>query len=812
MSACEELSVEIKKTIVSDEYDNYPKIQEIFYSIFNDIYSAKNQKIIREKVNKLSCTLHEIGDPVVIILLKYLLDSLNNINELKLLTSEKLDVEVKIEDVGDFLKNDLILNSGHGIDFFKHKKGYSSIGKKKLYVGLISYFKHFLENGEKDDLPPAIISLVNIWGLAKKNDRMHEFYIYFNSLLHKLYFFEDNQKARDFAELAIMLALEDKALHYAFYVRMANFSRQRNVIDSLLSANIMLYGISNKSAENDMFLSKFILELFILLRNFQLYPYAEKVRDVRYKMTISDEYDPHQFEMAYFNMLLMSKSPDIYEKVDKYLSINDVNKYGKFSGIPWFVLLYNLERNDSEKFKSYQHLLKWYGSLSSNSDIVSSGVVKNLLAGMGDDLKENKEQVIRAIKNIQKSRDHHDVNYEIMGIRPLVNNLLKNSIRNNDIEGVLIAHSLTSDTSYIPICTEQFGLQTYHMSLNEVNDFDSIYNNYMEHVEKLISESNNKQFIWIGCNDDFSYSVSLYDCKFEIMQFEDFTRNSLLDWSKNEIEKYAFDDQPNINELLQSREYYWHDETEELLRKVPTLIGKVHSDTLVIFRDATISTIPVNIIKNGDNKPICDDCAIIIPLTVTKYINNTAERVNSSKIKLWAPIEDSDWAIQIAYGKISDKFSDEEIIKVDTLDPKIELNQDINIFISHGGSDDLYGFKSISTGSGLYVLDEGAIFGSGKIAVLFICHSGSSKASWYANKINSLIDKVLSLGYDTVIAPAWSYNVTLAGLWTFTFINALRSGKDVIQSNYVANMKVKEEFIGIGAYAAMHVFGNHNLS
>ncbi|AGN88118.1 hypothetical protein H650_24215 [Enterobacter sp. R4-368] len=174
-------------------------------------------------------------------------------------------------------------------------------------------------------------------------------------------------------------------------------------------------------------------------------------------------------------------------------------------------------------------------------------------------------------------------------------------------------------------------------------------------------------------------------------------------------------------------------------------------------------------------------------------------------------MENSDFAIQLAYSKISDEFTDQEMIKIDSLNPKIELNQDINIFISHGGKDDLYGFRSISTGSGLYVTDERLIFGTGEIAILFICHSGSSKASWYSNKINTLIDKVLSMGYKTVIAPAWSYNVMLAGIWSKTFVDAFKNGKDVAESNYIANMAVKDKFVGVGAYAAMHVFGNGKL-
>ncbi|MEM7924139.1 hypothetical protein Q4Q65_20545, partial [Morganella morganii] len=163
--------------------------------------------------------------------------------------------------------------------------------------------------------------------------------------------------------------------------------------------------------------------------------------------------------------------------------------------------------------------------------------------------------------------------------------------------------------------------------------------------------------------------------------------------------------------------------------------------------------------------PLCDNHVIITPLSVTEYINDKEGIIDTRKIKLWAPIENSDFAIQMAYSKISDEFTDQEMIKIDSLNPKIELNQDINIFISLGGKADLYGVRSISTGSGLYITDESLIFGTGEIAILFICHSGSSKASWYSNKINTLIDKVLSMGYKTVIAPAWSYNVMLAGIW-----------------------------------------------
>ncbi|MER5048129.1 hypothetical protein, partial [Morganella morganii] len=452
-----------------------------------------------------------------------------------------------------------------------------------------------------------------------------------------------------------------------------------------------------------------------------------------------------------------------------------------------------------------------YTRLLNDEDIKNEPLIKNIFQGLDGDVSQNKEIVKQHIREIQQSRNHQDVNYEITAIRPLVYNLLKNSIINKDIEGALIAHSLMSDTSYLPICKDIFGLGQYPIDILGKDESDSIYDNYMLYLESIIIESDSKQFLWIGCNEYFSYSISLYKGIFSISQNDDFKRNDARNWNENEIAKFAFNDQPSINEVLQSKEEFWLNESTELMEKIPSLIPSIECQKVVIFRDSEISIIPINLLKKNSNTPLCDNHVIITPLSVTEYINDKEGIIDTRKIKLWAPIENSDFAIQMAYSKISDEFTDQEMIKIDSLNPKIELNQDINIFISHGGKDDLYGFRSISTGSGLYITDESLIFGTGEIAILFICHSGSSKASWYSNKINTLIDKVLSMGYKTVIAPAWSYNVMLAGIWSKTFIDAFKNGKDVAESNYIANMAVKDKFVGIGAYAAMHVFGNGKL-
>ncbi|EOC0001991.1 hypothetical protein ACI0X4_001816, partial [Cronobacter turicensis] len=172
---------------------------------------------------------------------------------------------------------------------------------------------------------------------------------------------------------------------------------------------------------------------------------------------------------------------------------------------------------------------------------------------------------------------------------------------------------------------------------------------------------------------------------------------------------------------------------------------------------------------------------------------------------------EGDFAINIAYDKIQSLFDNNTLLKVTSLDPKTELNRDINIFISHGGKDRLYGFKSISPAEDKYFVNERDLFGYGKIAILFICHSGSSKSSMFATKLDGLVNRVFDLGYECVLAPAWSYNVILTGIWTRSFIDALNSGKSLARATYDTNMLIKATYPSVGAYAAMHLFGNDNL-
>ncbi|MBC0855158.1 hypothetical protein H0516_14465 [Pantoea stewartii] len=585
-----------------------------------------------------------------------------------------------------------------------------------------------------------------------------------------------------------------------------------NMIDSLLSAQLMLHGYNYAHSEVDIFLSKALLELFITLRNLHLFPYTKRVYEAHKKLKIDDEYGNHQFDMAYFNMLLTMKDENIFEKVDAYLGKNDALHFGVQSGTPWTALLLNLKLLNPQLFSSKKNLTSTISRLENDEGIKESTVLRKFRMAISDNVEDNKKAILEKIKHIQNSASNTDVSYELTSIYPLVFNLLKNSLREKNYEGILISHSLSSDSSGISINERESNLGMYKMEDIIDEKGDSIFENYLSYIDSLIIESDKTTFLWLGCNSELTYSLKLYKREFSISRNTDFSSAILSDWEKININKLAFNDQPIIEGFLNSKEDIWKRESDDFINKqLPILIDEIDNKDIVVFRDAKIARYPINLIKDSNERLLSDYANISISTSINACIANEIHSINAQKLKLWAPVEEGDIPINIAFGKICDEFSDDELIRVESLNPRSDLNQDINIFISHGDKDDLYGFKAISPAEDKYFINEKDIFGEGKVAILFICHSGSSRSSLYATKINTLVYTLLSMGYEAVLAPAWSYNVMLAGIWTRAFIDAFRDGNSLSKANFIANSEVKREYIGVGAYAAMHLFGNDLL-
>lgn len=812
MDVYELIDVELKKSIFRSEGYDVTELQKLLEIVYDNIYECQDSEKIRKSISKLSHIFHAIGDNTVAVLVFILMNKLNNLNGIKKLKYSYMHVEPALDKLTSYIASDIITNHGQ-INFLKHKKGKTTLGKKKLYATISSMLKEYLRNtdNEKDDVNIIMILLVNMWEISPKIDRLHEFYIIFCSCLHKLHLSQQTQMVRDLAETSLLLGVRNKTLHYSFYVRMAVYSRQFNIIDSLLSAQLMMHGYNYSHQENEIFISKSFLELFISLRNFKLYPFAEQVKQAHDELNIEEPYDKHQFDMAIFNMKLLMDDERVFESVNEYLQDNDVLEFDVASGMPWLVFLLNLKRKNSEQFGKLQNLIESLGRLEQHESLCNSAVIMDYKKAMSSVVQENKEAVQKGISNILQSRSFTDVNYELTMLQPVVRNLLKNSIKSVDFEGILIAHALSSGPLGFDINTEEATTEFTPLRKDVNLPSPTIFDDYLNHLSNLMEESERSVFLWVGCCDDFCYSVCLKQRKFSLYINDNFSKKDLSDWESTQTELLAFNDQPNLKSILDSNSEHWSRESCVIIDKLPILTDVCEAKNIILFRDINIACLPPNLIKTTSGELLADLAPLHIPSTVELYLKGEPFIVDYNNIKLWAPIEEGDFAINIAFDKIDNLFSEASLMKITSLNPRNDLNKDINIFISHGGKDRLYGFKSISPAEGKYFINESDVFGTGKVAILFICHSGSSKSSMFATKLDGLVSKILDLGYECVLAPAWSYNVILTGIWTRNFVDALNNGENISESTYLANKSLKSAYPSVGAYAAMHLFGNDGL-
>jgi hypothetical protein len=100
------------------------------------------------------------------------------------------------------------------------------------------------------------------------------------------------------------------------------------------------------------------------------------------------------------------------------------------------------------------------------------------------------------------------------------------------------------------------------------------------------------------------------------------------------------------------------------------------------------------------------------------------------------------------------------------------------------------------------------ILGKGKILILLVCHSGSTKEFFFRNEIASLIKKYLTNGYEAVIAPFWALHINVPPIWLSVFMDLFDEGNEVSEAVYEANKAVYETFPTPAAWACMHLYGN----
>lgn len=458
---------------------------------------------------------------------------------------------------------------------------------------------------------------------------------------------------------------------------------------------------------------------------------------------------------------------------------------------------------DSLKLKSINELEDSIIKLLSESEV--SSIKDKILRGRTG----SKNSLIIGLKNLSRTRNSVDLIHEVNQLVVTANRVIENSIESSDVEGVLLGHQLKSDGSIYfknSFVAPENGVIEQKYDLG--NEKSSRFNDYLKYIESSLFEQDAVQFLWVGFLREKLYCITLEDGEFSVFGYIESTeKKEILNWIADRLPTMAFDDTPDNKDIFVTREDLWEAERVSIFEGLPCIDIPPSSKDAVIFSDVEFLSFPHNLIKSH-GEIIALTRGIFSPLSFDNYVKYNVQKVCTKKIYAWAPVVEEDMAILIAFSRLKEKMNTESMIYDEGLFPT--PSRDINIFISHGGRNGSHGFCGLYPAKGK-AYDIDALFGIGKLAILFVCHAGSIVENVYSNSTHTLVKKLLENGYEAVISPSWSLNVCIPGIWTKEFLESFASGQNASKAVHRANALVDTIYRSPSASCAMHLFGNGKL-
>jgi hypothetical protein len=291
----------------------------------------------------------------------------------------------------------------------------------------------------------------------------------------------------------------------------------------------------------------------------------------------------------------------------------------------------------------------------------------------------------------------------------------------------------------------------------------------------------------------------------------------MKEWLR-EIGNFFFNSKKNRHYDYQAQESDYQSLKEEL--KFATILIPSYIEELLLCSSIELASFPHNLIQN-ENDFISATIPVCNVISIERFIekSNPLYLDKNYSISAWIPTDDQEPTISWGFDILKPTLEKINARIFTNTYPKETINTNLNIFLAHGVTDGL-GFKAVYTNHAdrKAIAFPFSVFGKGKVAILFVCNSGSSREDILSNSVVSFSSELLKFGYESVIAPFWSFDVTMSKIWLDEFLSAFNQGFSINEAVFLANnclTKYDEATSSIfnapAGCLAMHLYGNPNV-
>ena len=476
---------------------------------------------------------------------------------------------------------------------------------------------------------------------------------------------------------------------------------------------------------------------------------------------------------------------------------------------PWLILLYNVKKLYSEKdYKN--NMLDYYETIFQSLVPVSNiQKHKDLVLEEDDSLKKHfKDSLLK----LTETRYKEDITYDVDFILMISNKLVRYSFEKLDFEAFLLAMIVKSDYSLVFTDKEDLGISPVNMTTGDIQLYTEIYKTPEKTKVNLNEFLSKKSILWLALSGENIYEMELYK-EYKIFKLNNWSNKTLKNWQREDYKNLYFEDtikQGNVRDKF-LEDYF--SESQAIKNKLTfARINIEKNNEILVVKDIELSEFPHNLLLDNDfnfhflSKPITN-------ILSTEWLINRSKQTiikdNYSKA-IWIPTKRGDFTLNHLYSKLEQILTINDFEIYDDVFLKKPISCDINILTAHGDSD-ISKFHALFTNEEESIFNIHKVVGTGKVLILFVCHSGSMTSGTFQNKIQSMARYFLENGYECVIAPFWALHIAIPPIWLPIFLQNFNAGYTVSKAFHSANLKVHELYPTPAAWACLHLYGNPSV-
>jgi hypothetical protein len=669
---------------------------------------------------------------------------------------------------------------------------------------------HIRQYSTANDFEEWIGQAYVFWALCIRLDKKADFFRVVSNFIERLTAFSFNQKARDLAETCVQLAILNDMAAWGWLCLFQVNIIQKNFLESAMAGCILFTSINSGGPVGQNLIRESLFALIKFYRNFDLPAYVDAVAQTLAGIEL-EEYERHRLQfLIYTSQLKAGKYEEtgwLESVLDYYISKKEEIFYYEENGIlPWLSFFFGISRHLDIHAESPLHGLIIEMKKKLNPQFLTSEL--SFLGGIGE---KSKEALISSLVNLSETRNIEDYVAELTNLSPLAESVISDAIRNEDYEGLLLGGLVVNDN------TQQFSDK--YLAGGEMTKFQFLpseeaekkLTEYFKYISENLHLTDGQAFLWL-----FSAYRAVYILEFQstgkviLRKLPEWDVEKMRIWILG-IKEFKYDDK--VQDYKEEQELEYKKILAELSRFSVQLDDEVTE--VILSSNLELSIFPPNLITaKGDF--MSSQIPVSNAVSIESFISYPVPTVEQTEVRFaaWIPTEGGDFTVNMGYSLLEDVLDEHSVVTDTGITPKEPLSGDINIFLAHGelGFD---GFKAVFVEDQSAIIKPEMVFGSGEVAILFICNSSSARPSLTGKYLNSLSMQLLNLGYKVVVAPFWSMQVKIAPKWLGKFLEYLKDGTSVSRANFLANKSLREDYDGIitpTASAIMHVYGNGNYS